>query len=172
MSNDGIVRHIDDQGRIMIPKELRRMSHWKNGDPILILPHGNEAILLKKYHELEGLVPIASLYSSSFYSVYHVPIAICNETVFLTSRGFRFSGNPHISNELKLLMEEGHEYARSEGIRIALDLDIKGNIVIPITNRDVVIGAVALGAVDRKEMSRLSEAARLIVSMITNQMQF
>ena len=41
----GIVRRVDDLGRIVIPKEIRRARGWEEGAPIEIIPDGNEVIL-------------------------------------------------------------------------------------------------------------------------------
>ena len=41
----GIVRRVDDLGRVVIPKEIRRARGWEEGAPIEIIPDGNEVIL-------------------------------------------------------------------------------------------------------------------------------
>lgn len=41
----GIVRRLDDLGRIVIPKEILRARGWEEGAPIEIIPDGNEVIL-------------------------------------------------------------------------------------------------------------------------------
>lgn len=41
----GIIRRVDDLGRIVIPKEIRRARGWEEGAPIEIIPDGNEVIL-------------------------------------------------------------------------------------------------------------------------------
>jgi transcriptional pleiotropic regulator of transition state genes len=48
MKNTGIVRRVDDLGRIVLPKELRRTMDIKEGDPMEIFVDG-ESIVLKKY---------------------------------------------------------------------------------------------------------------------------
>lgn len=48
MKNTGIVRRIDELGRVVIPKELRRTYNIKEGDPIEFYVEG-EGIILKKY---------------------------------------------------------------------------------------------------------------------------
>lgn len=50
MKNTGIVRRIDHLGRIVIPKELRRMRNISEGDPIEIYVDG-DVICLRKYSE-------------------------------------------------------------------------------------------------------------------------
>lgn len=41
----GIVRRVDELGRVVIPKEIRRACGWEEGAPIEIIPDGNEVIL-------------------------------------------------------------------------------------------------------------------------------
>lgn len=51
MKKTGIFRRIDELGRIVIPKEIRRMLSIKDGENLEILVDG-ETIILKKYHQL------------------------------------------------------------------------------------------------------------------------
>lgn len=51
MKTTGIVRRLDDLGRITLPKELRRMLHIKEGDPIEIFTNGAQ-VVLQKYEEV------------------------------------------------------------------------------------------------------------------------
>lgn len=44
----GIVRHIDDLGRVVVPKELRRTLHIKEGDALEFYVDG-DAVVIKKY---------------------------------------------------------------------------------------------------------------------------
>lgn len=47
--NVGIIRTVDDLGRVCIPKEIRRMAKLLEGDPIEILPQTDGTIVLRKY---------------------------------------------------------------------------------------------------------------------------
>jgi stage V sporulation protein T len=51
MKATGIVRRIDDLGRIVIPKEIRRTIRVKEGDPLEIYVDREGSIILKKYNE-------------------------------------------------------------------------------------------------------------------------
>lgn len=54
MRATGIVRRLDDLGRWAIPKEIRRVLNWKEGDPIeLYFDRENKTIMLKKYETEE-----------------------------------------------------------------------------------------------------------------------
>ena len=58
VQNNGIVRRVDDLGRIVIPKEIRKTLRIKEGDPIEISRDG-ENIYLKKYSPIDSLMNIA-----------------------------------------------------------------------------------------------------------------
>ena len=68
MKTTGIIRRIDDLGRIVIPKELRRNLHIKNGDTIEIFVDMDN-IILKKYSPMESIEDAAIKYVESFNQV-------------------------------------------------------------------------------------------------------
>ena len=60
MKATGIVRRIDDLGRIVVPKEIRRTLRIREGDPLEIFTDREGEIILKKYSpigELPGNMP-------------------------------------------------------------------------------------------------------------------
>ena len=52
MKSTGVVRRIDDLGRIVIPKEIRRSLRIREGDSLEIYSEGSEGITLKKYSQV------------------------------------------------------------------------------------------------------------------------
>ena len=65
MKATGIVRRIDDLGRIVIPKEIRRTQRIREGDPIEIFTNREGEIMLKKYSPIGDLSDFASDYAES-----------------------------------------------------------------------------------------------------------
>lgn len=55
MKATGIIRRIDDLGRIVIPKEIRRNMNIREGDPMEIYLDGNNRVVFEKYNS--GLLP-------------------------------------------------------------------------------------------------------------------
>ena len=51
MKATGIVRRIDDLGRVVIPKEIRRTMRIQEGDPLEIYTNNEGAVLFKKYSQ-------------------------------------------------------------------------------------------------------------------------
>ena len=52
MKATGIVRRIDDLGRVVIPKEIRRTLRLREGDPLEIFTDREGGVILKKYSPL------------------------------------------------------------------------------------------------------------------------
>lgn len=65
MKATGIVRRIDDLGRIVIPKEIRRTLRIREGDPLEIFTNREGEIMLKKYSPIGELRDIAVSYAES-----------------------------------------------------------------------------------------------------------
>lgn len=68
MKTTGIIRRIDDLGRVVIPKELRRNLHIKNGDTLEIFVDVDN-VILKKYSPMESIEDAALKYVESFNQV-------------------------------------------------------------------------------------------------------
>ena len=70
MKATGIVRRIDELGRVVIPKEIRRTQRIRQGDPLEIFTTGDGEVIFKKYSpvgELQGVaVQYAEVLSRSF----------------------------------------------------------------------------------------------------------
>ena len=65
MKATGIVRRIDDLGRIVIPKEIRRTLHIRESDPLEIFTDREGQIILKKYSPIGEMTTFAKQYAES-----------------------------------------------------------------------------------------------------------
>ena len=69
MKATGIVRRIDDLGRVVIPKEIRRTLRIREGDPLEIFTDREGEIILKKYSQLETIENVSVDYVEAFNSI-------------------------------------------------------------------------------------------------------
>lgn len=82
----GIVRRIDDLGRVVIPKEIRRTLRIREGDPLEIYVDRDGEIILKKYSPIGELGEFAKEYADSLYeSTGHIAIITDRDTVIAVS---------------------------------------------------------------------------------------
>ena len=65
MKATGIVRRIDDLGRVVIPKEIRRTLHIREGDPLEIYTSEDGGVVLRKYSAMSDLTDFATGYAES-----------------------------------------------------------------------------------------------------------
>ena len=86
MKTTGIIRRIDDLGRIVIPKELRKNLRIKNGDTLEVFVD-MDSIILKKYSLMESIEDMASRYVDSFNSVIKHNIIICDKDRVIAASG-------------------------------------------------------------------------------------
>lgn len=86
MKTTGIIRRIDDLGRIVIPKELRKTLRIKNGDSLEIFVD-NEDIILKKYSPMESIEEAASRYVDSFSGVIKHSVIVTDKDRVIAASG-------------------------------------------------------------------------------------
>ncbi|EST51744.1 stage V sporulation protein T [Brevibacillus panacihumi W25] len=79
MKATGIVRRIDDLGRVVIPKEIRRTLRIREGDPLEIFVDRDGEVILKKYSPIGELGDFAKEYADSLYES-------LNHTVLISDR--------------------------------------------------------------------------------------
>ncbi len=87
MKATGIVRRIDDLGRVVIPKEIRRTMRIREGDPLEIYTDREGEVIFKKYSPIGELVDFASQYAESLYKTCAIPVAVCDRDSVIAAAG-------------------------------------------------------------------------------------
>lgn len=79
MKATGIVRRIDELGRVVIPKEIRRTLRIREGDPLEIFTDREGEIILKKYSPFHELGTFATEYAEALYETLGTPVMITDQ---------------------------------------------------------------------------------------------
>ncbi|HWT26935.1 MAG TPA: stage V sporulation T C-terminal domain-containing protein, partial [Mobilitalea sp.] len=87
MKATGIVRRIDDLGRVVVPKEIRRTLRIREGDPLEIFTDREGEIILKKYSPIGELGQFAKQYADSLAQTTGHIIAITDKDQFIAVSG-------------------------------------------------------------------------------------
>lgn len=87
MKATGIVRRIDDLGRVVIPKEIRRTLRIREGDPLEIYTDREGEIILKKYSPIGELAQFAKQYTEALAQVTGHTIAVADRDLFVAVAG-------------------------------------------------------------------------------------
>lgn len=87
MKATGIVRRIDELGRVVIPKEIRRTLRIKEGCPLEIFTDHDGEVVLKKYSPIGEIAAIAKDYTDSLYRTLGHVALICDRDAVVSSSG-------------------------------------------------------------------------------------
>lgn len=87
MRATGIVRRIDELGRIVIPKEIRRSLRLREGDPMEIFTGNDGEVVFKKYSPLGELDGIATDFASILHRMTEFGISVCDKDTVIISFG-------------------------------------------------------------------------------------
>ena len=117
MKATGIVRRIDDLGRVVIPKEIRRTLRIREGDPLEIYTEKDGEVIFKKYSPMGDLGEFAGQICESIGKNTGHIAAICDRDTIIAVHGVpkRELADKHCSQELEQLMELRRGYRYQSG---------------------------------------------------------
>lgn len=87
MKATGIVRRIDDLGRIVIPKEIRRTQRIREGDPLEIFTTADGEVIFKKYSPMGELMLFAEQYAEVLQKNIGHTVLICDRDTIIAAVG-------------------------------------------------------------------------------------
>jgi AbrB family transcriptional regulator (stage V sporulation protein T) len=108
MKATGIVRRIDDLGRVVIPKEIRRTLRIREGDPLEIFTDREGEVVLKKYSPIGELGEFAVEYAEALYQSTGFPAIITDRDIVVASSGITKKNldGARISTQLDKVIDE------------------------------------------------------------------
>lgn len=108
MKATGIVRRIDDLGRVVVPKEIRRTLRIREGDPLEIYTDREGEIILKKYSPIGELSQFAAQYAKilSETTGYLVCVSDRDHVICACGSGKKDYEKKAVSRELEAVMED------------------------------------------------------------------
>lgn len=158
MKATGVVRRIDDLGRVVIPKEIRKTLRIKEGDPLEIFTDREGQVILKKYSPIGELSEFAIGYAETLSKTTgHIACITDKDTIIAVSGGSKKEFlEQDVSQELEQLMEDKEVYTSNENSNEAMPITKNDNnqrkynsqVVYPIVSNGDTIGTVILLAKD------------------------
>mgnify|MGYP006067842253 FL=1 len=174
MKATGIVRRIDDLGRVVIPKEIRRTLRIREGDPLEIFTDREGEIILKKYSPIGELGTFAKQYAESLAQVSGLMVCITDRDAVIAAAGGAkkdYMGKP-VSQELEDMIQDRENVQAAAGDRKYVRLieeeqeDCFAETICPIICEGDAIGAVALFSRDPK--ARMGEVEQKLALAAAN----
>lgn len=184
MKATGIVRRIDDLGRVVIPKEIRRTLRIREGDPLEIFVDHDGEVILKKYSPIGELGEFAQEYADSLYEATNQIAAITDRDQIIAIAGTSkkdFLGKS-IGSVAEKIMEERKAVSIND---TAIHSLFRGNtdngiekvfpsqVIAPIIAEGDPIGTVIIAAKENKnKISDLElKLAETAASFLAKQME-
>ncbi|MBQ3116124.1 MAG: AbrB/MazE/SpoVT family DNA-binding domain-containing protein [Clostridia bacterium] len=151
MQDTGIVRRIDELGRVVIPKELRRTLRMREGDPLEIYTQNNQ-LIFKKYSPLASLMENASAVADGIKETTDCACMVTDtdKVLYVTDNKYKHLLDQHLSSDIDKILKERRCVVINGGGYERLSLVqggerwIEGLIVAPIASNGDCYGAVIM----------------------------
>ena len=148
MKATGIVRRIDDLGRVVIPKEIRRTMRIREGDPLEIYTDREGEVIFKKYSPIGELAAFAGEYAETLYKTCSLAVVICDRDAVIATAGVsrkEYADKP-LSEEMERIIEGRslfvHRDADEPIPAIAEGGSLSVRCAMPILSEGDVVGCV------------------------------
>ena len=167
MKATGIVRRIDDLGRVVIPKEIRRTLRIREGEPMEIFTGREGEIVLKKYSPIEELGNLAKEYVQAMAQTLGCLVCVSDHDQIVAASGpgqGEYQGK-NISVELEAVIDNRKLSGYNKYIPVLEgDRESSGSQVIcPVICAGDAIGAVII--MEKKEGIQMGETERKIAQI-------
>ncbi|MEE1154498.1 MAG: stage V sporulation T C-terminal domain-containing protein [Acutalibacteraceae bacterium] len=149
MKATGIVRRIDDLGRVVIPKEIRRTLRIREGDPLEIYTDSEGEVIFKKYSPVGELSSFAASYSEVISKTSGVPTLISDRDHIVSAAGVskREFLERRVTSATEELMESRRTYNSVDSnypLQPVEGIDSPAMLIYPIISSGDVTGSVIM----------------------------
>lgn len=163
MKATGIVRRIDDLGRVVVPKEIRKVLRIREGDPLEIYTGTAGEVILKKYSPISELGQIAESFAETASTVLGLPVLISDTDRFIAASGLR----------KKDYLNQQIDTALDEIIQCKEKSRTASRLVVPILTNGDPIGSVTVlptenHALTEAEVKTAELGAKLLACQMEN----
>lgn len=179
MRATGVVRRIDDLGRIVIPKEIRKTLRIKEGTPLEIFTEKNGDVILKKYSPIGELTNFSDQYVGCLFGVTGLISIVTDKDSVIAVAGTTKKNllEMPISEELEKIIDKREAVIAPPAKPVAIvkegTINLSGKIIVPIISDSEVIGSVIL--VEKDSGKKIStphvEIAKVAASFLGSQLE-
>lgn len=162
MKATGIVRRIDDLGRVVVPKEIRRVLRIREGDPLEIYTGNSGEVILKKYSPINELGQFAEEYVDTISKVLGgtVMVSDTDQVIAVSGSERKNYADKRIDSELDNIIQSKNRYLNDS------------KIVVPIISQGDPIGSITVLPKDGKALGEAElKVAEVGASFLARQME-
>jgi AbrB family transcriptional regulator, stage V sporulation protein T len=178
MKATGIVRRIDDLGRVVIPKEIRRTLRIREGDPLEIFIDREGEVILKKYSPINELGNFATEYAQALFDSLHHPVFICDrdEIIAVAGESKKDYLNKGIGSKIEKAIEARQQNLDTEATTLELlpgkEEEINSYCISTIIANGDPIGCVVMFSKGDEKLSEVEQKSlETAASFLAKQME-
>lgn len=177
MKATGIVRRIDDLGRVVIPKEIRKTLRIKEGQPLEIFTEKTGEIIFKKYSTIGELSEFSKIYAKSINKILNTNVLVCDisQIVVAVGQDCKDYLNKEILKPIEEILEKRTLYSSVSNDKVINIIDsptdeFKDEIIMPIISEGDILGGIIIlskNKLSKTEEEQLKIASHFIASQMT-----
>lgn len=173
MKATGIVRRIDDLGRIVIPKEIRSTMRIRESDPLEIYTGNSGEIIFKKYSAIGEMPAFAQKFAEILQKEISSPVLIADRDTVIAVSGASKSDfiGENLSKEAEAFIEQRMQYIKNGTDKVITPIDsseIKAKIISPIlTNGDISGSVIVLDSAPKIDIDICAKFTNLTAKFIS-----
>ena len=174
MKATGIVRRIDDLGRVVVPKEIRRTLRIREGDPLEIFTDRQGEIILKKYSPIGELSIFAKEYADSLSTTLGCTVCITDNDSIVAAAGYgkKELQDKFISKRLGEVLSGREQVTAHTGEKRFISIteesteEFYGQVICPILCEGDVLGSVIL--LEKNDKKKMGDAEQKLAVCAAN----
>lgn len=164
MKQTGVTRKIDELGRIVIPKEIRKNLGIRDGEALEIFT-SEDSIILKKYFEVRRYEDLSSKLCELIKNIYNVDLVITDREKVITSSNKDIVENSKLNNKFLELIDNREMFISKELSTINFVNDVSGYYtVVPIIASSDSLGLVILISASGNDYTFLGKLLAKIIA--------
>lgn len=165
MKSTGITRKIDELGRVVIPKEIRRNLGIRDGESLEIFTD-EDSIILKKHSQMERFEDLGAKLGEIINAIFKVDVIITDREKVIVGTNNKDLIDKKINKDLIYLIDNREELVENENRSMEFDnISINGKFtIVPIIASIDSLGLVVIVANDDKDYENLARLMAKILS--------
>ncbi|QGH36883.1 stage V sporulation protein T [Gracilibacillus salitolerans] len=178
MKATGIVRRIDDLGRVVIPKEIRRTLRIREGDPLEIFVDRDGEVILKKYSPISELGDFATEYAEALFDSLDLSILISDrdEIIAVAGESKKDYLGKHISKKIDQLMDSRESVIETTNSTLEIienkEEELEAYLLQPIIAGGDPIGCMVVFTREKKDFGDAEKkSAQAAATFLAKQME-
>ena len=169
MKATGIVRRIDDLGRVVIPKELRRTLRIADGAALEIFTTDAGDVVFRKYSRLGALHTLASAYAETLAGLCRCGAAVADCEQVIAAAGCSLAGAALPAQAVQCLHARQRYVREADGPPLLTEAGSCVMAMVPVVHRGDAEGALLLMGEDvptQRQLAALDTAAVLLAAQL------